>query len=300
MCQFLKTKDKIWSSGLVILFLLIIILMVINVSGELIGVSWHRNFLIGLLTFVFPVVLVILHATYTCKLWRGLGLFFLAFIIGLAAEIIGVNYQALFGGHYVYQLTGSMAELSATLFNSKLLLAGVPLLVPLYWAVFIYGSFSITNSFLLWLGKTKPNKNLGNYWLLPFLIFLDGLIVVTIDLFMDPLQVNAGNWIWLDGGVYFGVPLTNFFGWFSVTVLITGIVRLIEYFLPTKSQKITTIIWLMPILGYGSLYLVFFAYAWQDKMYGLALIGSLVMLPIVIINLILFYRLKRLTFNASN
>lgn len=38
------------------------------------------------------------------------------------------------------------------------------------------------------------------------------------DLAMDPVWVNIDRaWVWRDGGAWFGVPLTNYFGWFLTT-----------------------------------------------------------------------------------
>ena len=40
-------------------------------------------------------------------------------------------------------------------------------------------------------------------------------VMVPWDLSMDPIWSTCVRaWIWLDGGAYFGVPLSNFFGWY--------------------------------------------------------------------------------------
>jgi putative membrane protein len=44
---------------------------------------------------------------------------------------------------------------------------------------------------------------------------LASLIMVAWDVTMDPDWSTLDRaWIWQDGGAYFGVPLSNFFGWF--------------------------------------------------------------------------------------
>jgi len=44
---------------------------------------------------------------------------------------------------------------------------------------------------------------------------LASLIMVVWDLSMDPAwSLLDGAWVWRDGGAYFGVPASNFFGWF--------------------------------------------------------------------------------------
>jgi uncharacterized membrane protein len=41
-------------------------------------------------------------------------------------------------------------------------------------------------------------------------------IMVSWDLTIDPtMSTIAGNWVWHNGGSYFGVPLSNFLGWYQ-------------------------------------------------------------------------------------
>jgi Predicted membrane protein len=52
-------------------------------------------------------------------------------------------------------------------------------------------------------------------------VFLTPLIasflMVMWDVVMDPVNSTLNkNWIWKDGGNYFGVPISNYFGWFFV------------------------------------------------------------------------------------
>src|SRR3974377_2085802 len=45
-------------------------------------------------------------------------------------------------------------------------------------------------------------------------------IMVSWDVAMDPYQSTvSGDWIWPDGGGYFGVPLHNYAGWFGTVFL---------------------------------------------------------------------------------
>jgi len=40
------------------------------------------------------------------------------------------------------------------------------------------------------------------------------------DVVMDPGMAAAGNWIWENGGAYFGVPRRNYLGWLATTFLV--------------------------------------------------------------------------------
>jgi len=225
------------------------------------------------LALYLPIFLLFFHSIWTLSFFRGIAFVLITFFMGFVSEFIGLKYGWFFGGNYAY-LSGW-----TKIFH------GVPLVVILYWGVFIYVGYCITNSFLYWLDKSKPSRDKKDGFLLLPLIFLDGLIVTAIDLFMDPLQVRLGGWVWLDGGSYFGVPVGNFIGWFVVVIISTGVFRVYEYIRPGKLNEGLKTTLVIPVLGYGVLYFTFLISAINLKMMSLALVGSLVMLPIMIVNL---------------
>lgn len=57
------------------------------------------------------------------------------------------------------------------------------------------------------------------------------LLVVTIDLVIDPAAVHAGFWIWDAPGVYYGIPAVNFLGW-----AVTGTVYASLFFLAVRDR----------------------------------------------------------------
>ncbi len=55
------------------------------------------------------------------------------------------------------------------------------------------------------------------WWRVPL---LTAAIAVVLDLFVDPVAVAAGYWVWyVPGTVYFGIPLLNYVGWFVLMFL---------------------------------------------------------------------------------
>jgi len=47
-----------------------------------------------------------------------------------------------------------------------------------------------------------------------------GVIAVLVDLFIDPIAVAIGYWVWaVEGNVYYRIPLLNFVGWFVLMFL---------------------------------------------------------------------------------
>ena len=269
------------------IFVSIVIIGITDIIGAFWAFSSQEGALIDFIkislrvALLLAVVLLILHATWTLTCFRGIAFILLSSLTGFIFEIIGVKYGAVFGGHYVYHS------------DNKLMFFDVPWSVPLYWAAFIYAGYNIVSSFLFWINKDKPNKHRGNAILLPLLIFLDGLVVVAIDLFMEPLHVMIGTWTWLEGGPYYNIPIGNFVGWFAVAVISTGIFRVFEYFFSKPPTTMDKSVFLIPVIGYGLLCLTFLSFALEMQSPQLALTGFLAMFPIAIVNLIFFTNWKR-------
>lgn len=253
---------------------------------DVLGLPFVKGSFFKFLLLIIPICLLVLHSFWTLSIKRGIGFILIATTLGLCSEVIGLNSGVLFGGRYVYK-------------SGSFMILHVPFSVIFYWAVFIYTGYCITTSFFYWLHKDKPNRKDHNLYLLPLLLLIDGLIVTAIDLFMDPLSVHAGSWKWLDGGPYFGVPIGNFIGWFIVTVVVTCIVRLYEYFNPqAKKESINKSVFLIPLIGYGAMALSFTDSALEIGMKNLVIIGICVMLPTVIINLFLFMKWRNKKFSV--
>lgn len=273
MANFKLDKSRLlWS-----LFCIELVILFFIGFETLFGIDFAKTVLIKLAELL-PLILVILHSFWTLSFPRGLFFLFLAAVIGFIGEYASLNsfFHASF-----YKYNASLV----TFLN-------VPVVVIVYWVVFAYLGYCLVNSFLFSLKKNKPAVKDKNFYLLPILVVADGLVVVAVDLFMDPIGVKTGIWTWLVSGAYFGVPISNFFGWFKMIILITAIFRLYEYFNPLKTNNPNKSVFLMPAIGYAILGLCFGFFALTLKMYNLALIGSLIMLPIAFASL-LNYSLNR-------
>lgn len=119
-------------------------------------------------------------------------LFAVAFGFGVVIEFIGYQTGFPFGD---YSYTTGVPNL-----------LGVPLIVPLGWFAFTLIALNIS-----------PVK--GRLWLAPWAL-------VAWDVGLDPLMVNRGIWTF-SSGWYYGVPLSNFIGWYVAGVLLVwGLMRL--------------------------------------------------------------------------
>ncbi len=265
-----KKEGLLWK-----LSMLFVILTGVTTLADFAGIDIFKKYVwFKLFTYLLPVIILFLHSRLTLTPKRALSFFILAAIVGTLFEYIGLKYGTIFGGTYVYE--------------SPLTLFTVPIDVVIYWAVFIYTGYSITNSFLYWLRQKKPNFKRKHFLLLLFEILCDGLILVSLDLFLDPVIIKTGAWRWIEGGPYFGVPIGNFIGWFIVTIIVTGAFRLFEYYFPRREAIYHKSIFIIPVLFYGVLALSFCFKALFYHMNTVALVGSLFMFPIVIVNLYFF------------
>jgi uncharacterized membrane protein len=118
--------------------------------------------------------------------------FALLALAGFGAELTGIHLG--FFGPYSY--TGSLGPAAI----------GVPLGIGLAWALL-----------LCYVSQMLSPLPLNRYGLAA----LGALWMTGIDLVVDPLASGPLNlWIWHSGGPYFGVPLSNFAGWFVISFLL--------------------------------------------------------------------------------
>jgi uncharacterized membrane protein len=171
----MKISEKlVW-----IIFISSLVVISIECLGILVGVQmrdylWFRVLFLGL-----PILLLITHSMVTLTSSRTLFLIALSLLAGLRVEAWGLSSGTLFGGHYVYHF-------------GQFTIAGIPLEVVSYWAVFIYSGYSIVSSFFYWVDKEKPSIIRRNVWFLPIAIVCDGLVVTAIDLFYGSIASETG------------------------------------------------------------------------------------------------------------
>lgn len=117
---------------------------------------------------------------------------------GLLVELCGVRYGWPFG-RYTY--TGVLQPL----------VFGVPVVMACAWLTLVaYVKQAILRASLPpWLGALVAAA-----WM------------TAIDLVIDPLAANQlGYWLWAERGVYYGIPASNFAGWFVASLAIFALLR---------------------------------------------------------------------------
>ncbi|MCS3502248.1 putative membrane protein [Bradyrhizobium japonicum] len=142
--------------------------------------------------------------------WRGIGVFaVLMIVISNGLENLSIVTGFPFGWYHYSPALGPQ------IFH-------VPLVIgPAYFSVG-YVAWAVANTIL---EGADQNRHRFDWLMLPTLA---AFVMVGWDVAMDPLRSTvAGYWIWPNGGGYFGVPLSNFLGWyftvFVVYLLFTSI-----------------------------------------------------------------------------
>jgi len=114
-------------------------------------------------------------------------------ILAYAIEAIGVTTGLPYGTFYYGDALGPR------------LVGIVPYLLPLSYAPLVVGAVAVA-----W----------GTRLRLLHVVYAT-LLLVWIDAVLDPGAASLGFWVWPQGGVYYGVPLSNFAGWLLSGALAT-------------------------------------------------------------------------------
>ena len=122
--------------------------------------------------------------------WRlGLLMFFATPLIRWSFEQVGVLTGAAYGAYHYLGMLGPK-------------LGAVPLLIPVAWFIMIYPSYLVSS--LIVDGQPFPQKKdikrLGTRAVIAVVVMTAWSAV------MDQRMLQAGFWVWEQGGSYFGVP----------------------------------------------------------------------------------------------
>ncbi len=180
------------------------------------------------------------HALVMLGWRRALPFFALAAATSLIIEVIGTTTFLLFGA-YAY----GDDVIGFKLFGE------VPFTIPLAWATILYTCYVLAN--LMVDGQPTPRVTGTGLGRLAWLAVITAVMMTAYDMVMDPYMVDfMGAWTWYcpgstpdhlipdcsQGGppccdlhqvyAYFGIPLSNFGGWFGGALVNIGIYRLLE------------------------------------------------------------------------
>lgn len=114
-------------------------------------------------------------------------------IIAMAAEFTGLRWGYPFGA---YSYTGVLRPT----------VLGVPIAIGCAWMILFAYVRQMSGRFTM-PARWRP--------------VVCAVWMTALDLLIDPLAAGPlGYWVWSDGGWYYGIPATNFAGWFIVSLLL--------------------------------------------------------------------------------
>src|SRR5580704_9494462 len=189
--------------------------------------------LIVILQVVPPAVFALVHGSILYRV-KGMAVF-TGFCLGVASisETLGLRTGFPFGHYHFTSLMGP-----------KLL--QMPVLLVLAYLGIGYCSWVLG---LLILGyRRKPLTGAG----VVALPLLASLIMLAWDLSMDAIWSTVDRaWIWRDGGIFFGVPVSNFLGWYFTAYLFYQAFALYCRFTPFRPPPASRSYWRASVLCYG-------------------------------------------------
>ena len=159
--------------------------------------------------YVFAFLALFLAAGTADLGWRRtLGFGALVWPVAWLAEFSSTRIGIPFG---LYHYTGVTR-------GRELYLADVPFMDSLSFTFLAYAALCLARATL---GRRRPS--------IFTLALLTGVLMMALDVVIDPLAVRGDRWFlgrifsYPEGGMYFGVPLSNFAGWVVVGAAAVGV-----------------------------------------------------------------------------
>ena len=132
------------------------------------------------------------------------------FLVGLGAEMIGVNTGRLFGNYHYGNILGTK-------------LNGVPWLIGLNWFVVVFCCAAVMQQTHNWFRrKMEPSETQLPPRVAVLSLLVDGALLATFfDWLMEPVAIKLGFWQWQDGepGFY------NYTCWFIISLVLLIVLR---------------------------------------------------------------------------
>ena len=143
--------------------------------------------------FIYLGIAFIVLLYFSLKSWKTAWvLFTVGFVLGFFFEILGTHTCFPFGCYYYDRLA--------------LQYAGISIYVPIMWGIYTFETYLFARQITVgW--KTS---------------ILVAILLVILDLTLDPFMTSWKAWVWVTKTEvnWFGVPWTNFVGWFIVSAII--------------------------------------------------------------------------------
>ena len=212
---------------------LLLVLLLLYAAGRVLQLYAGKvpNLLIVVLHVLPPAIFAGVHGSRIYRL-RGIFIFMaLCLAVGSFFELLSLRTGFPFG-HYEF----------TDLMGPKLF--GLPILLALAYVGMGYLSWLVALSGLRLHDRSPSGRDL---FLAPLVA---SFAMVAWDLSMDPVWAYIDRaWVWRDGGAYFGVPVSNFLGWFLTLYIFYQLFAL--YLRKRTTVPVRRSYWRLAILFYA-------------------------------------------------
>jgi len=187
--------------------------------------------------YVFAFFAAFLLISVTHLGWRKTVWFTICgYLIAFLSEFSSINTGIPYGWYYYIDTTRTR----------ELWIAGVPFFDSLSYVFLAYCSYATA---LLVVSPLKRQP--GDFITLETrsirrslsVLFLGSLFQVFLDIIIDPVALQGGRWFlgqiygYREAGVHFGVPLSNYIGWWVVSILLVMALQVIDMKVDEKGKK---------------------------------------------------------------
>jgi uncharacterized membrane protein len=197
--------------------------------------------------YVFAFLAAYLFAASAHLGWRKTILFtFAGYLISFLSEYSSINTGFPYGWYYYIEATK----------ERELWIAGVPFFDSLSYVFLAYCSYATA------LLVVSPVKAWGrNFITLETrairrslaVLLLGSLFQVFLDIIVDPVALQGRRWFlgqiygYREAGVHFGVPISNYLGWWGVSVVLVLALQIIDALVGRRREKPEAGIWNPPL-----------------------------------------------------
>lgn len=187
--------------------------------------------------YVFAFFAAFLLASVPHLGWRKTICFTAAgYLISFLSEFSSINTGIPYGWYYYIDTTR----------NQELWVAGVPFFDSLSYVFLAYCSYATA---LLVVSPLKRQP--GDFITLESrsirrsfsVLFLGSLFQVFLDIIIDPVALQGGRWFlgqiygYREPGIHYGVPLSNYLGWWVVSIVLVVTLQVIDAKIGVPGKK---------------------------------------------------------------
>jgi uncharacterized membrane protein len=181
--------------------------------------------------FATYLVAAVLHLGWRKTIWFTIA----GYLIAFASEYSSINNGFPYGWYYYVEATR----------GRELWVAGVPFFDSLSYVFLSYCSYATA---LLVLSPVKRGKRdlvlleTGRLRRSFSVLLLASLFQVFLDIVTDPVALQGHRWFlgkiygYREVGTHFGIPISNYLGWWLVSALLIGALQLIDRFVGDKEK----------------------------------------------------------------